>query len=72
MAKSPTEPVILGESHYDALTASLDRLKQLPQVMEKAEKCGVNCDEYRKMLDFAGESLETIRKTWFPKGRPKQ
>lgn len=71
MAKPQPEPVILGEAHYDALTASLERLKQLPGVMAKAESCGIDCQEYRKMHEYAGESLEKIRQTFFPKGRPK-
>lgn len=71
MAAKQPEPAILNEAHYDALTASLEQLKQLPGVMDKAERCGVDCLEYRKMHEYALESLQKIRNEWFPKGRPR-
>jgi hypothetical protein len=62
---------ILNEHHYDGLVSSLELLKDIREIMPKARMCGVNCDEYAKMADIAEESIDTILKTWFPKGRPK-
>ena len=72
MAKSTPAPAILTEAHYDALQAALDQLQHLPGVMDKAERCGVDCAEYRKMNEYAVESLNKIKSEWFPKGRPRQ
>ncbi len=71
MANKQPEPVILDRSHYDALVHALERLKQLPNVMDRAERCGVDCSEYRKMQAIAEEGLNKIRAEFFPKGPPK-
>ena len=62
---------VLSNEDYDAMTAELKRLEDLPGVMAKAEKCGVDCTEYRKMADDAKARIELLLKTWFPKGRLK-
>lgn len=71
MAKSRNTPRVLSAEHYDSLSAALVRLRELDDVIPLAETCGVNCDEYKRMQEFAREAIERILSTWFPKGRPK-
>ncbi len=63
--------VILTQAHYDAIQAALARLKGIPAVIAKARKCGVNCDEYDAMHQFATQKNQELLTTWFPKGRPE-
>lgn len=62
---------VLTQSDYDQMMLALKNLDDVPGVIAKAETCGVNCEEYRKMLDYTKNALDQMIKTWFPKGRPK-
>lgn len=61
----------MGAEHYDALMNANQLAEALPDVMKKAEACGVDCQAYKEGLQMALERLDAIRKTWFPKGPPK-
>jgi hypothetical protein len=67
--KKPVE--ILTAQDYDTIQAALAGLNQVPEVMERAQSCGVDCAEYAKMHQFSEDALKHILKTWFPKGRPR-
>jgi len=62
---------VLGVDDYDAMILALKGLDDVPGVIAKATSCGVNCDEYTKMLEYTRQALEAMVKVWFPKGRPK-
>lgn len=69
MAKK-REPVVLNDQHYDSIQDALARVEEIRVILPKATACGVNCDEYARIVDRAEEALKRIQSTWFPKGKP--
>lgn len=71
MARSVKPVAVLDANDYDVIVSKLRELEDLPGVIGKAKACGINCDEYEQMHAYTKQALETILKTWFPKGRPR-
>lgn len=78
MAKKPTtprrpaaKPTILTVEHFDAVDAALQRLGTLLPVIEDAELCDVDCQEYRRAHAFYIDKFQKIKQKFFPNGRPK-
>lgn len=71
MARARQTIEVLNEHHYDSLQDAKERLAMLKHLIPKAKQCGVNCDEYEKMMQMANETIDQLERTWFPKGRPK-
>lgn len=69
MAKRQRE--VLSAQDYDMITQALRGLDNVPDVIQRAEACGVDCKEYSRMLDYSRDALQQILDTWFPKGRPR-
>lgn len=63
-------PAILTQVHYDAIEAALRRLADLPDIIDAAELCDVDCQEYRSMHAMLLDKLQRIRDKFFPQGRP--
>ena len=68
--KKPVIQVLSGED-YDLIQSQLTQIENLPSVYDRAEECGVDCEEYRKMHEQSAARLKQILTVWFPRGRPR-
>lgn len=69
-AKKKPYQGILNRDHYDAIDAALRRLADLPDIINNAELCDVDCQEYRNAHEYFTEKLQKIKAKFFPQGRP--
>lgn len=53
---------IFRRAHYDDLRKSLQDLTDIMPVLQKAETCGIDCQEFRARIDFARQALENIER----------
>lgn len=70
MATKRQRPVILTQAHYDQLDNTLTTLGHLPDVIDNAELCDVDCQEYRNAHAYLVDKLTKMKQKFFPKGRP--
>lgn len=61
---------LLNRDHYDAIDAALRKLADLPDIIDNAELCDVDCKEYREAHGYFSEKLQKIKDKFFPQGRP--
>ncbi len=65
-----SRPQILTAEHYDAIEAALRRLADLPGVIDSAQLCDIDCQEYRQAHAYFLERLTKLKQHFFPNGRP--
>lgn len=70
--KRPRPASILTQAHYDAIDAALRRLADLPEWIDAAELCDMDCQEYRQAHQYLIDKLTKIQARFFPQGRPTQ
>ena len=56
------DPQIFDRAKYDQLRSGLERINRLIPVMDKAEKCGINCEGFRGVADHLRTQLEAIER----------
>lgn len=63
MAKKPEEPFIgLSVDQQKAVKDQLYKISQIAAEIDKAEQCGIPCQEYREELRKQQERLEKLHK----------
>jgi hypothetical protein len=64
------EPVVnlLDQSHRREITKAMKRIHLLMPLVDKAERCGVECQEFRATLSYLYGQFDQLLKNFFPQG----
>ncbi len=54
--------VIFTRAHFDALKRAERDLHDLLEVLDKADRCGIECQEFRQVRDELGRRLSAIER----------
>jgi len=60
----------LNADHYDKLVAAQRQYHDLLPEMDRAEKCGVDCQHQRAMAKKHFDAISNLLAEYFPQGRP--